>query len=57
MYSDSSAVGTNWVRSMATDASSSRANGPLARLDDAAVAINLIRYVPTVEEPLFDTTG
>jgi hypothetical protein len=32
------------------------AKGPLARLDDGAVAINLTRYAPAVDESLFSTT-
>jgi hypothetical protein len=32
-------------------------NGPLARLDDGAVAINLTGYEPTVDESLFATTS
>jgi hypothetical protein len=32
-------------------------NGPLARLDDGAVSINLTQYAPAVDESLFGTTG
>ena len=32
-------------------------SGPLARLDDGAVAINLTQYSPTVDESLFATTS
>jgi hypothetical protein len=32
------------------------ANGPLARLDDGAVAINLTQFAPAVDETLFATT-
>ncbi len=31
-------------------------NGPLARLDDGAVAVNLTRYTPSADESLFATT-
>ena len=32
-------------------------NGPLARLDDGAVTIELTQYTPAVDESLFATTG
>jgi hypothetical protein len=32
------------------------ANGPLARLDDGAVSINLTQYSPTIAEANFATT-
>jgi hypothetical protein len=32
-------------------------NGPLARLDDGAVSINLTRYAPAVDEALFATAA
>ena len=32
-------------------------NGPLARLDDGAVSINLTEYAPAVDESLFATTA
>jgi hypothetical protein len=32
-------------------------NGPLARLDDGAVSINLTQYSPAIAESLFATTG
>lgn len=32
------------------------ANGPLAKLDDGAVSINLTQYAPAVDESLFATT-
>jgi hypothetical protein len=32
-------------------------NGPLARLDNGAVTIELTQYTPTVDESLFATTG
>jgi hypothetical protein len=33
------------------------ANGPLARLDDGAVSINLTQFAPTVDESLFATAN
>jgi hypothetical protein len=32
-------------------------NGPLARLDDGAVSINLTQYSPAIDESLFATAG
>ncbi|MEY2521941.1 MAG: hypothetical protein QOJ66_506, partial [Ilumatobacteraceae bacterium] len=32
-------------------------NGPLARLDNGAVTIELTQYTPAVDESLFATTG
>jgi hypothetical protein len=32
-------------------------NGPLARLDDGAVSVNLTQFAPAVDESLFATTN